>query len=318
MVEYSFYTLKKGQLTGGGPRKQRKISIFIAYSFASESSCRFRNMLEQAIKRTPTLRSIEINDGRVAVGAKWTTVIRERLKKARLVVSEFSRLSPEVLFETGFAYGLNKSILPVTNSSESLRMMPRFLTEIQFGVLSSEDSISDVVSAISECVAKSKRNGIGVSLAGRSSPNNVLLISPNSKSEVIEKVKVFCNREEMIFQHLNVDDDFDYNVDIDSVVGDVTLLIGCVDNREQDNLINFSAGMVCAHPKAGIGKIKLPKKVVFVIPNNGGAINMVADSARRITQTVKVVKEIDMMSVLSAFAETRRKWQSNQKIEHVN
>lgn len=318
MVEYTLYRLRKGQLTGGGPRKKSKPSIFIAFSFASEISRSFRKKIEQVIKRTPSLRGIDIKDGRVPVGTYWPKEIRNRLSKARIVIAEFSRLSPEVLFETGFAYGLNKAILPVTKSSEDLKLLPRFLTEIQFGVHSSEDCIVEVIKGISECVSKQKRNVNDNSIVTRSSPNNVVLICSNDKYSIIDKVKNFCMQNEMKYDHVSVEGDFDYNEYIDSKVFDASLLIGYVDGREQDNIISFSAGIVCAHPSAGIGKHKLTKKVIFVMPDNGDVESLVPDSARRVTKTVKVVKESGFNEALSSFAQLRRKWQLNQELENVN
>lgn len=313
MVEYTVCRLTKGQLIGSFPRKKMITTVFVAYSFHNDDSNRFRSQVEQAIKTTVSLRHIEVTDGHVAVGAKWADEIRKRLQSSRLVIAELSQLNPEVFFESGFAFGLNKPILPVTNYN-NLKLMPRFLTEIQFGFNSSVDDVKSVVNAISEHLSITKKNNKSLS-SQYSSPNDVLVIAQEKNSDIANKISYFCAQNNLDFNRYDSESPISHaSQSLASSVNRSSLIVACFNYNEGDYVINFVAGMVCANPKAGIGKKKLDRQVVLIIPNNESPSDFVSDTARRMGGVLKIINESDLKSTLTGFANSRKKWEDNQKI----
>ena len=317
MVEYTLYELKKGQLLGGGGRTKRPPSIFIAYSFQSEESREFRDSIEQQIKKIPSLQNIILKDGHVPVGTKsWSSEIRKRLKSSRLVIAELSVLSPEVLFECGFAWGLNKPLIPVIRSSANSENLPKWLTDIQFGESSTEKGLSDVVNVISTYM----QEGATVRQLTNTmmpSPNEVVVISKFDSSETIDKVRQFSSRHDLSFCSPNFIDESLCSTDesITSVISHASLIIGCLSGTKFDNLVHFAAGMVCARPTAGIARKKMRRHVLLLIPENEHSELLIADSARRVTHIVRVAKESELIRSLESFVKLRKQWQTKQETQ---
>ena len=310
MVKYTTYTLRKGQLSGGGPRKKPKPSIFIAYSFGKTDSQRFRDNLEEAIRRSHSLSQVEVQDGHVRVGASWPTEIRRRLKAARLVVADLSVLSPEVLFECGFAWGLHKAILPVTSESGGFSHLPNWMKEIQFGIHSASGDLASVVDAISQALNDKRRSPAG---ANGSSPNprNIALIAPPSCEHVIDQVRHGCGRYgfDLLGPELTGETMSDIGDGFVSAVASASLFVGRLGNTDLDNQVHFGAGMVCAVPNAGVSKVKFQRRVLLVVGNDERPEVCVSDSARRVAGIVKVIRESQIGLEITAFVQAYRLWE---------
>jgi hypothetical protein len=88
----------------------------------------------------------------VPLGEKWSGKIRDVIIRARVVIADVTALSPEVLFELGFAHGLARATLPVVSGQHWVGRLPRWLTELQIGHFGSPEGWDAIVNSIDQAV----------------------------------------------------------------------------------------------------------------------------------------------------------------------
>src|SRR5262249_30178276 len=77
---------------GGRKSSASPSSLFVAFRMKDPESRTFREELEVSIKRSPSLRQLQVRDGSVPGGTAWAGEIRRRIKAARLVVGDVTGL----------------------------------------------------------------------------------------------------------------------------------------------------------------------------------------------------------------------------------
>ncbi|MCI0557634.1 MAG: nucleoside 2-deoxyribosyltransferase, partial [Nitrososphaera sp.] len=113
----------------------------------------FRESLERKLSETECVRVVTVAVGKlVPLGEKWCGKIREVIKRAKVVIADVTALSPEVLFEVGFAHGLGRPTLPVVSEQSWVGRLPRWLTELQIGHFDSPEGWDNIVNAIDDAV----------------------------------------------------------------------------------------------------------------------------------------------------------------------
>ena len=141
-----------------------------------------------------------------------------------------------------------------------------------------------------------------------------MIAGPESR-DMVERVEQFCRRHGLTFNDPDMISESlaDTGESFASAVSRASLLVACLSNTQIDSSVHFASGMVCARPKAGIARSKLDRRVLLLVPEGQQQDGLIADSASRVTRTVKVVAEKDINSSLSRFAANRERWQEKQK-----
>ena len=244
MVEYVTVKFKDGELSGSGPRAgKRNPTLFCAYRFRSNESKRFRDELEHRLLDTDSLRDVSVVDGKkVLIGEQWSPGIRDILRRARVVIADITALSPEVLFEVGFAHGLERPTLPVVQHHNWLSRLPRWLTDFQIGNFSSDEGWNDIINTIDLAI-----NGPGLTKLPRKFPppgpgQAVWLPGPPWHEQNREKLASIANRYEMPEPEMSIikDDLIERADEVIDTIAKSTLLIAPLDNSSSDTLVHYS------------------------------------------------------------------------------
>jgi hypothetical protein len=299
------YELVKGEnemfTSLGGPRNFP--SIFIAYRMRIDESKRFRRDIEKAIRSHPDLSQLKITDGHVPAGAQWATSIRSRIKNAKAVIGDVTGMSPEVLFELGFAFGLTKTIIPAISVSSDITKVPRWLGATQLGSFGSSTGIMGLLSSISSHLSdpefsKPLRPAVPIpSLA-------VWLRELGWNNHALEQFKAAAIREGL---KTEVFGDVDLDETIIRRASSASLLIVSLDGTEGDAFMHFVCGAVAAKPKAGTGST-LSRLILVLEEPTRRRYSYVAESLRRCQDTVRVVQLEDIRAVTEHFGKNYNRW----------
>lgn len=313
MVEYSIIKIPSSVLTGGGRRLGKPTpTIFVAYRFGSPESVSFRERIGYEVRKAESLGDVQVTDGHVLPGKKWSKEIRETISRARLVVADVTNLNPEVLFECGFAWGLSRPILPVVQDSQMVNRLPRWLTDLQIGSFANDAGWKELIDSIADSLAKGRthRPRLPEPIPGRTfwlqGPNNF----EHLKSEffaLARDLKLDVSRERTLPDDLGEADE--------SLVNEVcrsSLLVTCLHGSSLDAFVHFAAGVVAAHPSAGAAKRKLNRLVVIALAGDTQT-DVLAESAVRTAKTVRIVGLEDLETEILRFGRHYSDWLRSQE-----
>jgi hypothetical protein len=316
MVRYSRYGLTPGELSGSGPRNSpTPDTLFAAYSFGVAASRAFRMTLEQHLRRSESLREVRVTDGHVPVGKSWPAEIRRRLKEARLVVADLTLLSPEVLFECGFAWGLSRPILPVTRLSPNVDRLPRWLTDLQVGDTSTAAGWMHLVDSVSshlrETKGSRKLRGLPPAVPGR------LVVLPYLPIDTpaVEQVQHIARRYGLSVDVIDTLPEV-LAVTEPSVihrVAQASLLVAGLHHAPSDSFVHFAAGVVVSHPKAGASDRLLNRRVLLVVTSAAAIRELAADSALKVEQTVRAAAWVEMADEVALYGRAYQRWERGQE-----
>jgi nucleoside 2-deoxyribosyltransferase len=313
MVRYLNINFKPGELTGGGPRSSpAALSVFVAYRFQASKSISFRSDLEQRLSSIESLRDVVVVDGKqILLGEKWSGRIRDVLSKSKLIVAELTSLSPEVLFECGYAFGLRKPILPVVEDPSWHSRLPRWITTLQIGTFENENGWKEIIDTIDKII--NKIITIKYQRKFEPDPGAAIWIPGNdwyeNKKEFLSST---ANRFDMNIPVIISPEDVTNNSDyVLNEVAKSSLVIASVDNTDIDSLVHFACGMVVSKAKSGVAKRKMTRKVILVTNENTKLENIIADSARRASHVIKIVKPHQFNNAIIRFGELYRKWRQD-------
>lgn len=316
MANYITYNPKEGELTGGGPRKKKKRSVFIAYSFTGNDGPQFRLDIEAHINASPSLQSINVVDGHLPIGDHWASKIRERLSASSLVIADFSTVSPEVTFECGFAYGLNKPILPVVNTFDNIGRLPRWLTALECGCYMDGSGWTKILDSISEQLQR-KSNTRSMPKPNVGVPYSAVLYGSGPGFQRLEEELKgsasrygFDSRAIQKNEEINIADEED---ELATAICSASFLICMLDGGSSDTLAHFAAGALVAQPSSGVAKNKLNRKALMVLDQDMDHSILVADSARRSVRHVQVMAIDKVLESLHAFGNKFKSWKSKNK-----
>lgn len=311
MVRYSRCKLARSVLVGARPHYRASPSIFIAFSFNSNESQLFRDRCEREIQQTITLGDVKIFDGRVPPGKSWPGEIRKRLEKAWLVVADLTLLSPEVLFECGFAWGLGRILIPVTRTPRDLANLPEWIRELQFGHFDSEQDWRLLLDSIGSYL----RAGSRPKRAGRFPipvvPTDITLLQGVEGFDLLkEQVETMSSRyglavRQHSFEAVSLDSE---QSDLLTAVSSSSLVVAPIDGVASDSFVHFAAGLVAARPKAGVSQSKLYRKILLIVRNAELVPRLIPDSALRVKPTVRAVILSNAVEELSRFGEAYKRW----------
>jgi hypothetical protein len=287
--------------TGGGPSPRP--NIFIAYRMNSDESKAFRFTIEEDIGKHHTLGRCQVIDGRVPVGVDWAPEIRGRIKKAKLVVGDCTALRPEVLFELGFAHGLNTAILPVVSRMEK-EELPYWLRAKQIGQYSDSLGMSDILASIEAHLVDPSY--LARRLQKPPVPSLVVWLRRlDWNRNASEQFHTAARREELKVEFFDEEDSIDEVLSRASIA---TFLVVSLDGREWDDLSHFICGAVVAKPNAGYGSKKIPRKIVVIEPDDVQRYAFCAEGLSRCVETVLICKPDEVLNELTAFSRSKRVW----------
>lgn len=124
---------------------KRNVRVFVSY--AMEDSASANELLNYLAQRSDI--NVFTSD-KLSAGEKWQSVIRQKLSESDyflVLLSPASINSKWVQFELGLAWGLDKTIIPVTTDREIIPKIPLDLRNLQvldLDALRNSDSINRI------------------------------------------------------------------------------------------------------------------------------------------------------------------------------
>ena len=308
MVDYSVVEMTPSEVLSGGPRRGAHPSLFVAYRMNSEKSREFRRGFELTAANSKVLRDYKVTDGHVPTGEYWAKTIRDRIKRARLVIADLTGPSKEVLFEAGFAYGLRKPLLPVVAVAEARDEVPTWLTPIQIGTYESQSSLARLASDVSLHLTRD-----GVSKPPRPPDPTpslaVWLRCPPWAEEAYAQFEATAHAGEMITRKVEIP--AEHGADIDDelrrLATSATFLVACLDGTRADSFVHYVCGAIVARPTSGMAKSKLDRRLRLLTSPEQDPDDLVADSARKCIE-VKLIQPKDVLRETKTFAQSYRRW----------
>lgn len=274
-----------------------RMTTFIAYQKRLSESKQFRSDLENIIRSRSDLTGIEVIDGRVPAGVGLASAIRDRMKKASLVVADVTGLSSEVVFELGFAYGLRKAIMPVASKSSDIPKLPSWLGTTQLGTYENRVGLLSLCSGIAAHYldpeyAKPPRPAQPIPALA------VWVRELSWNKHALEQFKAVATRESLkteVFSNVSDDEK------VIRRVASATLLIVSLDGSEADSLVHFICGAIVAKPKAGYGGT-LSRQVLILQEPTENKVTLAAESLMRCHSTVQSVALGEIREATEKFA----------------
>jgi hypothetical protein len=285
--------------SSGGPASPP--TVFIAYRMQNRESGRFRETLEGSLTTHPTIRC-RVEDGRVPVGHKWAKQIRDRIKRAKLVIGDVEGMRPEVLFELGFANGLRTPVLPVV-SSAAIADVPYWLRATQLGHYSDARGVAEIISSVETHLAQAVRGG---SPRGPTSSLVVWLRKFPWNADGFDQVETAARREGLNFEAFEAADSEDVVVDKARLA---TFLVIALDGSAWDSFGHFVCGTALAKPYAGYGAKRLSRRIVIIEPPSVTPKKFTGEGVSRCSDTVVVTKQEFALEEFERFAARRRAWE---------
>ena len=305
MVRYTTYRLTSGELTGAGPRRRKEPAIFVAYRFRSTKSKEFRLSLEERLGRFESFSECRIVDGHTDIGSKWASEIRRRLEQALIVIADLTNLSPDVLFECGFARGLGKSVLPVLENVDSRASLPSWLTEYQVGHFADQKGWEDLITSIAGVL---NHGAVQATPAGSPVPGRCLLLRTG---EWLDELKPQFSHIAKRFDMTLAADESVSELDdaLLNMASSCSLIVAGLHNTDEDAFVHFVAGMLASKPTAGAAQRKLKRRIILVVHDDHKETNsVVSESAVRVRSVIHVVRSSQLSDALSAYGELYESW----------
>lgn len=288
------------RIEGGPPPKP---TLFVAYRMDFPESRQFRISLEERLQAHPSLSQFVVDDGKVPAGANWPNVIRDRIKKTKAVVADVTRMRSDVLFEVGFAFGLNRSVIPVVSEPGERNKLPFWLGATQIGHYADIAGMSGIISSIESHFydaefARVKKHPPPVpSLAvwirvhdwnhNASEQFETLTLREGLKVEVYSE----DNPEELLIRR----------------GGSASLLVVSLDGTDWDALMHFICGIVVSQPTAGYGRI-FKRRIIVLEPPNVRRRQFVAESVSRCQDTVLISSVHRVAKEIIEFGQSYKAW----------
>ena len=311
MEPYAVYELEPGELVRAGPRsKHRPPQVFVAYRFSSARSKAFRDRLSGELGRLQGLGDIVLVDGKVLPSVSWSTEIRRRITQSKFVIADLTGLSPEVLFECGFAWGLGQVILPVVSSPDWIRRLPRWLTSIQVGQFETAEGWREIIDSIADILSEGPASAVKRTTPDPV-PGRVLLLKPREgEGRLEEEIDYLSSRFELSQPEGEILGETieDAGEDLIEEVCRASLLVGGLSGTGEDSFVHFATGVVASRPTAGVARRKLFRRVLLVAESTQRARELSADSARRATNTVRLSSTSGVREEVGRFGENYRRW----------
>jgi hypothetical protein len=278
-------------------------SVFVAYRIKNAESRKFRTQLEEAIHLHPELGQLRVVDGDVPAGSSWAEVIRGRIRQAKAVVGDLTGMRPDILFEAGFAYGLQRIVIPAVARPEDRAALPHWLGATQFGHYSDRLGLQGLVASVATHLsdpefAKIPRAPLPIPALALW----VRVLRWNQHAQ--EQFSTVAQREGLKAEVLG---DEAPEETIMRRAASASLLIVSLDGTDADALMHFVCGAVVARPKAGSGTLQ---RRILILEEPSAALNgsLAGDSLTRCHDTVRRVSLNDVRQEVVGFAGSYTRW----------
>lgn len=297
--------LKRRELLRGSGGPAPAPCIFVAFRMNNVKGEEFRNNLERALSEHPSLSRCEVVDGRVVIGTDWAPEIRERIKRARLVVGDATGLRSEVVFEMGFAHGLNRPILPVV-SHLALEQIPYWLRGKQIGSYDSREDLKQIIAGIETHLADPR--SVDRPKQRPAIPTLGIFFRQRPWNETAKKQFEAMLRQEGISPEIYDDDDQPEEVLQRATTA--SILVVSLDGTGGDAFAHFICGAIVAKPEIGYGGKKFRRKIIVLEPevDSDEGVGFIAQSLSRCAETVRVCTADKVAGEIRTFTQDYKRW----------
>jgi hypothetical protein len=279
-------------------------ALFVAYRMDFADSMSFRRKVEASIRSHPALAGIQVLDGKVAGGMLWANEIRERIKRARLVVADVTGMRGDVLFEMGFAFGLRKPFIPVVSSPEDRQELPRWIAARQIDHYGSEDGLLRLITSIAARLAD--RGSPPEARSSTPIPGKAIWLGKTTewREHVLEVFKTSAAHEGMTAELLTPDAPEET---ILSTATRASLAVVALDGGRMDSLNHFVCGSIVARPMSGYQRL-LGRRVLVLEDPALQPFTLMADSLGRCAEVVSRIERDDLRNHIRHYGKEYREW----------
>lgn len=226
----------------GFPGHERRPKVFIAFRMSPKGE-KFRDNLRSALNDRPDL-NLDTIDGHVGSGLRWPDEVRKRIRSSAIVVGDLTGPRSDVLFELGFAYGLQKHVILATEDAENRQALPEFLRQYQ--ITDYSPGMKDIVGDIEERIKQIRKQPPERPPSGV--PDRAVMLDSTRDARRAEIFEAEARRSGLrphIISQLGEPSD---QLRIAASAG---LLCMFPDGGRVDDLAHFAAGAVVAKPRIG-------------------------------------------------------------------
>ncbi len=276
-------------------------AVFLALRMNSPESMGFRQALGEALGYRLGLK---VTDGKVPSGTRWADAIRFRIRQSRAVIADVTGMRSNVLFEIGFAYGLQKPVIPVVAAPEVRGTLPHWLLATQIGDYATHSGILGIVSNVAAHLSDPKLSRMprtAVPVPGLAVWFRVF----DWNNDAREKFQEAAGRGGLRAETL--EESSDYELIIRRATS-ASLLVISFDGTTSDALCHYICGAIVARPNAGYGARLLARRILLLTPPGAGHRELIADSLKRCQDTAEVVELARVGPETQNFGERYGRW----------
>jgi len=269
-----------------------------------DQSKKFRDRLEATLSGHPSPLRLYVVDGRVREGEDWAPTIRTRIKEAKLVVGDVTGVRNDVVFELGFAYGLRKPFIPVTESRDRREEVPYWLRSKQIGTYSGDNDLLSVASSVVTHIADTsvtKPRRLRDPVPGLA----ILLGPPDCLEHTADQFRAECSREGLAYESLALGERDEHVIER---AARANLLAVVLTGGETDALVHYVCGAIVARSKAGYGSSTLGRSVLVLAEPQSRVQELAADSLLRCVDVVAVPPEGQLLKHIKNVGQAYRRW----------
>lgn len=271
---------REGELFGIPRKPPQAPSIFLAFRMDVPESRKFREDLSRLLAHHHRLASFLVRDGHTPGGTNWPREVRNRIKKAKLVVGDVTAMKPDVMFELGFAVQLQKPIIPVTDTKENRVKLPTWLTQIQMETYADDPEIQAILSSIEDHLFSQR---LERTMFARQPVSDLAVWLKRTDWNAHE-----CDQFETVIERENLRAETLSNIaftDEQRIERAISawLLVASLDGTREDSLVHFICGAIVARPK--LWRDSDHKRTIIIVEESDNSKgSFVADSLKRCEQ----------------------------------
>lgn len=261
------------------------VHVFAAYPFDTHGP-NLREWLVSRFGAIHRLRGVQVDDGRVELGAFWPDEVRDRIRDCGLLVLDLSLPGKELFFEYGFAHGAHRPVLPVVTRDIHRNQLPDWMQSVRVAVLDDQNDENKLIDLIGEIVSQERHPSRGSTAV----PGRVAFRLFGSNDAWLPRFESAA-----LGSGLEVDRSVPRRKDRSHesprggpyVHSSLALLE--LTGGPEDHFANYVAGRFVAQPHAGESRERLVRQVVLCAEDAARAAEWAAASARFASDVVQVV-----------------------------
>jgi len=283
-------------------------TIFVAYRMDNENSKKFRVQLAEALKRHPDFEKFTVTDGHANYGHKdWPHSVRDKIKRAKMIVGDITGERNEVMVEMGFARGLNTSSISVVENKKFLEGLPVWLSAEQVGSFESESNMLQLKQSMAQILRNPALGRMKTVL--HADPGSIVWLRSKTWAD---QSRAQFDRELRLRSRVQAFVSFDSDDALDgyalNLAARATLVVALLDGTEADAFVHFACGAIVANPKSGVGRHRLTRHVLLLIQDEGVKAKLVAKSLMHCVPSVRVVHPNSLLQEAIPLLEHYKQW----------